>query len=79
MRHHPIALEVTTGLRADGTIVGRQARMTLDTGAYCGQGPFIAEIATFVAAGPYRIPHLDIGLVSPGPSRAATTPSAGRA
>jgi CO/xanthine dehydrogenase Mo-binding subunit len=79
MRHHPIALEVTTGLRSDGTIVARKARMTLDTGPYSGHGPMIAEIATFLAVGPYRIPNLDVGAhavyTNHGPSGSVRAPS----
>ncbi len=79
MRHHPLVLEVSTGMAADGTIVGRRARMTLDTGPYSGHGPFIAEIATMLAAGPYRIPALDVGAhavyTNRGPSGSVRAPS----
>ena len=58
MVRHPIVIELKTGVRRDGTITARQARLVLDTGAYAAHGPAITEIATMMAAGPYRIPHL---------------------
>lgn len=58
MVRHPMVIELTTGVRRDGTITARQARLLLDTGAYAAHGPVITEVATMMAAGPYRIPHL---------------------
>ena len=46
-------------MKQDGTIVARQARMILDTGAYAGSGPELA-VACLVLAGPYRIPHVHV-------------------
>jgi CO/xanthine dehydrogenase Mo-binding subunit len=60
MNRHPMTISLRTGVRRDGTIVARTAQLTLDTGAYATHGPIIAEVATMVAAGPYRIPHLKI-------------------
>lgn len=60
MARHPISVEVKTGVRSDGMMVARQARVVLDTGAYAGHGPFITEMATMAAAGPYDIPHIAI-------------------
>ena len=57
---HPIVVELQTGIKRDGTISARQARIIMDTGAYASDAPSIAEIATMMAAGPYRIPHLKI-------------------
>jgi CO/xanthine dehydrogenase Mo-binding subunit len=61
MIRHAIVTEVKTGVRRDGTIVAREARLLLDTGAYAAHGPSCSDIATMMAAGPYRIPHLRIG------------------
>lgn len=60
LTRHPIRLSIATGLRADGTICGRRARLVLDTGAYASHGPTAAEIATLMAVGPYRIDDLAI-------------------
>jgi CO/xanthine dehydrogenase Mo-binding subunit len=55
---HPITIDLATGVRGDGTIVARRARIILETGAYAADGPTLAEVATMMAGGPYRIPHL---------------------
>lgn len=58
--NHPMVIELRTGIKRDGTITARRSRIVLDTGAYASDAPSIAEIATMMAAGPYRIPNLDI-------------------
>ncbi len=58
MVRHAIITDVKTGLRRDGTIVARQIRHILDTGAYAAHGPVQSQIATMMGAGPYRIPNL---------------------
>jgi CO/xanthine dehydrogenase Mo-binding subunit len=55
---HPMVMYFKTAVKKDGTITARQARLVLDTGAYAADGPAIGEVATMMAAGPYRIPHL---------------------
>jgi CO/xanthine dehydrogenase Mo-binding subunit len=55
---HATRIELTTGLKRDGTITARRARLLLDTGAYCGDALFATEIGLMMIAGPYRIPHL---------------------
>jgi CO/xanthine dehydrogenase Mo-binding subunit len=55
---HPMTIRLRTGIAADGTILARSAKLTLDTGAYASHGPAISEIATMMAVGPYRIPHV---------------------
>ncbi|HWI70980.1 MAG TPA: xanthine dehydrogenase family protein molybdopterin-binding subunit [Baekduia sp.] len=79
MRHHPLTLEFTTGLDRSGAMLARRARIVLDTGAYAGHGPLIAEIATMMAAGPYRIPNIRIEghtvYTTTGPSGSVRGPS----
>ena len=58
MTRHPLVVEVTTGVTRDGTITARAARLVLDTGAYAAHGPVSSQVATMMAAGPYRIPNL---------------------
>src|SRR3990172_11838666 len=41
-----------------GRIVAKEASLILDTGAYATHGPVITEIATMMAAGPYRHPNM---------------------
>jgi CO/xanthine dehydrogenase Mo-binding subunit len=55
---HAARIELTTGLKRDGTITARRARLVLDSGAYCGDALFATEIGLMMVAGPYRIPHL---------------------
>jgi CO/xanthine dehydrogenase Mo-binding subunit len=55
---HPCRLWVKSGLKRDGTLVARQARMILDTGAYAGSGPELASVGVLVLTGPYRTPHV---------------------
>ena len=60
MTRHGAVITLKTGLRRDGTIVAREGQVILDTGGNAAHGPVISEIATMLAAGPYRIPHLHI-------------------
>jgi CO/xanthine dehydrogenase Mo-binding subunit len=61
---HPSRAYLKTGVRRDGTLVARQARLLLDTGAYAGSGPEIAGVALLVLAGPYRTPHLSLDVLA---------------
>jgi len=55
---HPFIVELTTGVKRDGTITARRARLVLDSGAYVGDALFATEIGLMMVGGPYRIPHL---------------------
>lgn len=55
---HAARIELTTGVKRDGTITARRARLLLDSGAYCGDALFATEIGLMMVAGPYRIPNL---------------------
>jgi CO/xanthine dehydrogenase Mo-binding subunit len=55
-----MVIELTTGARADGTIVARRARLVLDGGAYCGEGGFFAQMAAMHAHGPYELENVHI-------------------
>jgi CO/xanthine dehydrogenase Mo-binding subunit len=59
-RRESIAIDFETGVRRDGTIVARRARLVLDGGAYCGEGGFFAGMAAMLACGPYVIENLDV-------------------
>jgi CO/xanthine dehydrogenase Mo-binding subunit len=56
---HPIAIELETGVRADGTITARRARIVLDAGAYVSDSLYATELALMLSVGPYRIPNVD--------------------
>jgi CO/xanthine dehydrogenase Mo-binding subunit len=55
---HGMTCRVKTGVRRDGTITARQFDIIFNTGAYADVGPRVATRASFVAPGPYRIPHV---------------------
>ena len=57
---HGASCRVTTGVRHDGTITARQFDIVLNTGAYADVGPRVATRASFVAPGPYRVPHVQV-------------------
>lgn len=58
--NHPMVIELKTGVTREGVMTARSARVVMDTGAYASDAPSIAEIATMMAAGPYRIPNLKV-------------------
>jgi CO/xanthine dehydrogenase Mo-binding subunit len=60
MARHGVIASFRTGVRRDGTITAHEAHLILDTGAYATHGPVITEIATMMAAGPYRLPNLHV-------------------
>jgi CO/xanthine dehydrogenase Mo-binding subunit len=55
---HPIAIELETGVRADGSFTARRARIILDAGAYVSDSLYATELALMLSVGPYRIPHV---------------------
>ena len=59
-RREGMVIELTTGARADGTIIARRARLVLDGGAYCGEGGFFAQMAAMHAHGPYELENVQI-------------------
>ena len=59
-RREGMVIELTTGVRDDGTIVARRATAYLDAGAYCGEGGFFAQMAAMHVIGPYRIENVDV-------------------
>ena len=46
-----------TGVKKEGTIIAREARLIYDSGAYAGMSPLTAQGSTSAACGPYRIPN----------------------
>ena len=59
-RREGMLIELETGVMADGTLVGRRARLVLDKGAYCGEGGFFAQMAAMHACGPYVIENISV-------------------
>ena len=59
-RREGMVIELETGSRSDGTILARRARLVIDSGAYCGEGGFFAQMAAMHAHGPYELGSVDI-------------------
>jgi CO/xanthine dehydrogenase Mo-binding subunit len=59
-RREGMVIELTTAARPDGTLVARRATAYLDSGAYCGEGGFFAQMAAMHLIGPYRIENVDV-------------------
>ncbi|MEA2513555.1 MAG: hypothetical protein QOJ59_3042 [Thermomicrobiales bacterium] len=61
---HPMLIHLRTALDADGTILGREARATMDAGAFSGGSPLLAGVAAMLIPGPYRIPNLKVEVLA---------------
>jgi CO/xanthine dehydrogenase Mo-binding subunit len=59
-RREGMIVDLTTGLRSDGTIVARTAKVLLDGGAYMADGEFFPQMAAMHVAGPYKMDHCHI-------------------
>ena len=57
-RREGMVIELETGVRADGTICARRARLVLDNGAYTADAGFFSQLAAMHALGPYVIPNV---------------------
>ena len=55
---HAARIWVKTGARADGTILARDVRITLDGGAYADESPAVLAFALLMSRGPYRIANV---------------------
>lgn len=54
------AIVVKTGVRNDGTILGKSVRIVMNGGAYADTGPAVAVKAATRSIGPYHIPNLKL-------------------
>lgn len=57
---HPMRFRLRSALAADGAILGREAHIVLDAGAYAIGSPLIGGVAAMLIPGPYRIPNLAV-------------------
>ena len=78
---HAMQISIKTGVKKDGTLLGIQARIHVDTGAYAYFGPNTTSNAVLLVTGPYRVPHLLIegicaytNKISCGPCRGPGAP-----
>ena len=59
-KRHPIKINIKVGCDEAGRLTGVWARMLGDKGAYASVGAKVLERAAGHAAGPYRVPNVDI-------------------
>lgn len=57
---HPAQIRITTGARADGTLVAARVEAHFDTGAYSDAGEVVSWQTALGAAGPYNIPNVAV-------------------
>jgi aldehyde oxidoreductase len=60
VKRHPAWMHFKTGADAQGHVLALEARITLDTGAYCSLGLDVLENTAVFAGGPYFIPAVNI-------------------
>ncbi|MED4206406.1 xanthine dehydrogenase family protein molybdopterin-binding subunit [Neobacillus mesonae] len=60
IKRHPFKVEVKTAVMKDGTLTGHKVRAVADTGAYASLGGAVIALAIEHAAGPYKIPNIDL-------------------
>lgn len=61
---HPMTHFLRTAVAADGTILGREAKVIMDAGAYSGASAALTGIAALLAPGPYRIPNIKVEVLA---------------
>ncbi|HEY0519423.1 MAG TPA: xanthine dehydrogenase family protein molybdopterin-binding subunit [Ilumatobacteraceae bacterium] len=59
-RREGMVIDITTGVRNDGSITARKAWIAIDNGAYTADSGFFPQLAAMHVSGPYRIPNLDV-------------------
>ena len=57
---HAAIITLKTGVKKDGTIVSRHAKVMIDTGAYADRGPTVLGKISYGCTGPYKIPHVKV-------------------
>lgn len=57
-RREGMIIEITSGVRADGTLTARKSRILLDCGAYSSDATFFPHMAAMHALGPYKIDNI---------------------
>ena len=59
-RREGMVIDITTGVRNDGTITARKAWIAIDNGAYTADSGFFSQLSAMHVSGPYRIPNLHV-------------------
>lgn len=63
-RRHAARVRIKTGVKRDGTLLAREARVLLDTGAYADNGPRVAKRAISRMIAPYRLDHCKVEVLA---------------
>jgi CO/xanthine dehydrogenase Mo-binding subunit len=63
-RRHSARLHLRTGIKRDGTMVAREARVWMDTGAYADNGPRVAKRVVSRMIGPYKLGHCKVDVLA---------------
>jgi CO/xanthine dehydrogenase Mo-binding subunit len=63
-RRHSARIRIKTGVKRDGTLVGREAEVLMDTGAYADNGPRVAKRAISRMIGPYKLAHCKVDVLA---------------
>jgi CO/xanthine dehydrogenase Mo-binding subunit len=59
-RREGMVIDITTGVKRDGTITARKAWVAIDNGAYTADSGFFSQLAAMHVAGPYQIPNVSV-------------------
>jgi len=57
---HASIVKLKTGVKKDGTIMARHAKVMFDTGAYADRGPTVLDKGALTSIGPYKVPHIKV-------------------
>jgi CO/xanthine dehydrogenase Mo-binding subunit len=63
-RRHSARVRIKTGIKRDGRLVAREAKVLLDTGAYADNGPRVAKRVISRMLGPYKLDHCRIDVLA---------------
>lgn len=59
-RREGMIVELTSGVRKDGTLTARKATVTVDNGAYAADSAGFPQLAAMHALGPYKVPNIEV-------------------
>jgi CO/xanthine dehydrogenase Mo-binding subunit len=63
-RRHNARCVLRTAVKKDGTLVARDARVVMDTGAYADNGPRVAKRGISRMIGPYKLEHCRVEVLA---------------
>jgi CO/xanthine dehydrogenase Mo-binding subunit len=63
-RRHSARVRIKTGVKRNGALVAREAKVLLDTGAYADNGPRVAKRVISRMVGPYKLDHCKVDVMA---------------